>query len=286
MSRPARDLSVTALYTSAAWSWGGLANADLFDHPDARRVFRVVNTVLTVTRPFTGVESPLPIALLHRHTLIDALVRSSGARRVLELAAGLSRRGVTFSSDPGIEYVEIDRAAVLAKKRRLLERTSFGRAALARSNFRLAEGDVQAMSLDAVCPTDGGSLFVIAEGLMMYLDAVAQRSLAESIARRLADGGGKFVFDFVPPSELPRPGNVGRGLGWMMKRFTGGKGFASDVRSRDEVAADLSTCGFDRVEIIEPRYVAEAWRLPHPDARTQQLVFVGHVDRNHLRGKS
>ena len=47
-ARPLRggDLSVTALYTSATWTWGALPNADLFDHRDARRVFRVVNAVL------------------------------------------------------------------------------------------------------------------------------------------------------------------------------------------------------------------------------------------------
>jgi O-methyltransferase involved in polyketide biosynthesis len=282
----ARDLSVTALYTSAAWTWGGLANAELFDHPDARRVFRAVNTVLSVTRPFTGIEAPLPIALLHRHTLIDVLVRSSSTKRILELAAGLSRRGVTFSSDATIDYVEIDRAPVVAKKRELLERTAVGRAALARPNLRLTAGDVQTTSFDALCPPDGQALWVIAEGLMMYLDADAQRAIGRAVAARLADAGGTFVFDFVPPSELPRPGNVGRSLGWVMKRFTGGKGFAKDERSRDQIAADLVSCGFDRVETIEPRHVAEEWRLPHPDAPTQQLVFVAHVDSNHSRGQA
>ena len=99
---------MTALYTSATWSWGKLANAELFDHAQARKVFRVVNAVLGVTRPFIGLRSPLPHALLHRHTIIDALLRAAHARRVLELAAGLSRRGVTFSANPGIDYVEID----------------------------------------------------------------------------------------------------------------------------------------------------------------------------------
>ncbi len=286
MTAYARDLSVTALYTSAAWTWGGLANAELFDHPDARRVFRAVNTVLTMTRPFTGVEAPLPIALLHRHTLIDVLIRSSGTQRVLELAAGLSRRGVTFSADAAIDYVEIDRAPVVDKKRQLLERTEAGRTALARPNFHLTAGDVEAISLEAVCPPDGRALWVIAEGLMMYLDADGQRAIGRTVAERLVDAGGTFVFDFVPPSELPQPGNVGRGLGWVMKQFTGGRGFARDERSRDQVAADLVSCGFDRVETIEPRHVAEEWLLPHPDAPTQQLVFVAHVDPNRSRGQA
>jgi len=278
VSAKGSDLSVTALYTSAAWSWGGLANAELFDHPNARRVFRTVNAVLGMARPFIGVEAPLPIALLHRHTLIDALLRLSGTRHVLELAAGLSRRGVTFSADPAFDYIEIDRPSVVAQKRQLLERTTAGQAALARTNFHLIGGDVKTVLLDQLCPPNGEPLSVIAEGLMMYLDADAQRSLGRSIADRLGQGGGTFVFDFVPPSELPGPGPVGAGLGWLMKRFTGGEGFARDERARDEVVADFRSCGFDGVEIIEPRKVAEAWGLPHPEARTQQLVFVAHVD--------
>ncbi len=290
MSAKMNDLSVTALYTSAAWSWGRLPNADLFDHRDARRVFAVVNAVLGIARPFIGLRTALPIALLHRHTLIDALLRTSGAEQVLELAAGLSRRGVTFTADPRIAYFEIDYPEVIATKRALLERTAYGRSAVRRTNFHLAGADVLTASLDALCPPSSGALFVIAEGLVMYLDADAQRTLGRSVASRLAASGGTFVFDFVPPGELPPPGPVGRGLDWAMRRWTGGKGFARDERSREQVVADLLACGFDTASAIEPHDVAHAWGLPYPDAATQQLVFVAHVhppSHNHpSRGRS
>jgi hypothetical protein len=120
----------------------------------------------------------------------------------------------------------------------------------------------------------------------MYLEADAQRALAHAVAARLADGGGTFAFDFVPPQEQPPPGRVGRGLGWAMKRMTGGQGFAKDDRTRVEVKSDLLACGFDRVEAFEPRVVAREWGLPHPDAETQQVVFVAHVDRKPSRGAS
>jgi hypothetical protein len=71
-----------------------------------------------------------------------------------------------------------------------------------------------------------------------------------------------------------------------MKRMTGGQGFAADERTRVEVKADLVRSGFDRVEAFEPRLVAREWGLPHPDAETQQVVFVAHVDRKPPRGTS
>jgi O-methyltransferase involved in polyketide biosynthesis len=284
MTQNTGNLSVTALYTSATWNWGKLPNAELFDHAEARRVFRVVNAVLGVARPFIGLRSPLPLALLHRHTLIDVLVRASCSERVLELASGLSRRGVTFSSDPRIDYTEVDRPDMVAAKRRLLERTHHGRAALGRPNFRLLSADVQTTDLGRLSVPDGAPLFVIAEGLLMYLDADAQRRLYCAVAARLASDGGTFVFDFVPPCELPPPGRVGRGLDWAMKRWTGGQGFAHDERTRDDVIADLARCGFDRAEAIEPHDVALALGLPHPNTPTQQLVFVAHVHPKSRRG--
>lgn len=269
-----KDLSVTALYTSAAWSWGKLANAELVLHPKAPGVFAAVNATLAVTRPFAR-EAPLRVALLHRHALIDALLRASRAPRVLELAAGLSRRGVTFSEER--DYVEVDQPHVVATKRALLERTEAGRAALARPAFRMVAADVTTAPLDELAPPDGEQLFVIAEGLLMYLDADAQRALARRVAARFAKGGGTFVFDYVPPREQPPPGAVGRALEWTMKRFTGGKAFAKDDRTREQIADDLRACGFRDVEAIEPRAVAAKYALPYPDAATQQVVFVART---------
>lgn len=274
------DLSVTALYTSAAWRWGGLPHADLLDHSDARRVFGVVNAALGVARPFVGGgHAPLRVSLLHRHVAIDHVVRAARRPRILELAAGLSRRGLTFSEDATVDYVEVDRPAVLEAKRALLSRTAEGRRALARPNLRLLGADVIETPLAELSPPDGRPLAVIAEGLLMYLQVEAQRSLVGRVRERLADGGGTFVFDLVPPREQPPPGLAGRGLGWLMKRFTGGQGFAPDPRSREEIADDVRACGFADVEILEPRRVAREWGLPHPEANTQQLVFVAHTER-------
>src|SRR5215510_4178842 len=90
----AEGLGVTALYTSEVWRWGGLEGAELLASDEAKRVFDVTNLALGVARPFLRDARSLRHALLHRHTMIDRLVRESGAKQVLELAAGLSRRGV------------------------------------------------------------------------------------------------------------------------------------------------------------------------------------------------
>jgi O-methyltransferase involved in polyketide biosynthesis len=117
-------------------------------------------------------------------------------------------------------------------------------------------------------------LFVIAEGLMMYLPPEAQRDLWGRV-RRLGDLAGdvRLVFDLVPACEQPKPGVVGRTLEAAMKAFTGGRTFERDARTRSDIAEEVRRAGFARVDCTEPHEVAGAWGLPFPEMRTQQLLF-------------
>jgi O-methyltransferase involved in polyketide biosynthesis len=268
------DLSVTALYTAGAWAWAGLPGAELFASEDSRRVFYVTNAALALARPFQRDPRSLKHALLHRHAMIDHLLRASGARQVLELAAGLSRRGVTVSTDPAIRYTEVDLPHVIDKKRALLDRSPEGRSALARPNLRHVARDVTEEALaDLVEP--GAPLFVIAEGLFVYLSPEKQRALFRAAHALLARArGGTFVFDLVPSCEEPEPGAAGQALGWLMERFTGGKSFERDARTRGDLARELREAGFSEASAIAPSEVAKAWGLPAPEVATRQLVFV------------
>jgi O-methyltransferase involved in polyketide biosynthesis len=270
------DLSVTALYTSAAWAWGKLPNAELLASADAKRVFDATNLVLGATRLVRRRLPSLPHSLVLRHLIIDALLEESGATRVLELAAGLSRRGVTASADPRLSYTEVDRPALVAKKRELLARTPAGREALRRDNLKLVEAELDGGSLAELAPPGGEPLFVIAEGLFMYLDAAAQRALWGRVHELLAPRRGTFVFDLVPTVEQPPPSAFGRALEWTMKRFTGGVSFQRDERTRQDIAAELTALGF-AVELLEPSAVRDRFRLPFADVPTQQLLFCCRV---------
>jgi O-methyltransferase involved in polyketide biosynthesis len=266
----AGDLSITALYTSQTWAWGGLTYAHLFATPEGKRVFDATNAALAVAGVLRRDFAPLRYSLLQRHALIDRLVRARGARQVLELAAGLSRRGAAFTADdPSLRYIEIDLPAVIRRKRALLDRTALGREVLARPNLRLVEGDVTDAPLDAWIDR-GAPVVVIAEGLLMYLDADAQARL---FARIAALGDVTFVFDLVPGAEEPPPGVVGRALGAVMTRFTGGRGFARDPRTRADLLASLRAAGFASATAIDTASVARRDGLPHPDQRTRMVVF-------------
>jgi O-methyltransferase involved in polyketide biosynthesis len=246
------DLSVTALYTCGVWAWAELPGADLLDHKDARRVYGATSAALAIAAR----RAPsLKHGLVQRHLMIDRLVEESGAKRVLELGAGLSPRGVALSAK-GIEVIEVDTPAVIARKRELLARSEAGRAALDR--LRFVEGDLTTIDLP-------DADVVVAEGVLMYLEPDAQRTLFAKIRK-------PFFFDLVPPAEQPPPGAAGRALGWMMRRFTGGADFARAPRTRAEITADLESAGFE-VNTFDPIDAPARWALPHRKLPTQQLVW-------------
>jgi len=271
------DLSVTALYTAGTWAWAELPGAELFDHRDTRTAFAVTNAALGLGRPFRGRPSSLRHTLVQRHVMIDRLLAdAAGIQHVLELAAGLSRRGAHVSADPAIRYTEVDLPPVLARKRALLERTPAGQAVLARRNLRLVAGDLAQIDLAGVAAAPPGQpLMVIAEGLLMYLDRDLQRDLFRRV-RALLGAGGVFGFDLVPMGEQPPPGVSGRTLGWLMRRATGGADFVRDTRTRSDVAEDLERAGFT-VSLLEPAAAPARWQVPHLDQPTQQLVFAAQV---------
>lgn len=278
------DLSVTALYTSYAWVWGKLPNARLFELPEARIVFRVTNFALLVARLFIRGLRSLKHSLVHRHAMIDHLLAEAEPSQVLELAAGLSRRGATVSTDPAVTYVEVDLPHVVERKLALLDRSQEGRAVAKRPNFRLVAADALDIDL-AKLVDDARPVFVVAEGLLMYFEPPEQRALWARVAALLRQSGGTFVFDLVPVCEQPKPGWMGRLLERLMKKFTGGRSFERDARTRGDIATELRQAGFGEVSLVEPAEVAEAWSLPYPRKRTQQLLFVCRPDSATLRAQ-
>lgn len=273
------DLSVTALYTSQVWAWAGLSYAHLFASPDAQHVFDAANTALAAARTPDHKLAPLHHSLLHRHVMIDQLLSASGYRQVIELAAGLSRRGAATTSDAHMHYTEIDLPHVVALKQELLQRTELGRAVLARPGLRLVEGDVETTALEPFVER-GAPVYVIAEGLMMYLAAGARRRLFAKVRELAAITGElRLVFDLVPTSEHTEPDIVGQ----MLKAATGGRSFERDARTRDDIVTALLEAGFGDIDVVESNDVAREWGLPDTDGRTLVVLFIAHASSRATR---
>lgn len=267
------DLSVTALYTAATWNWAGLPGADVLHTPGAQRVFGATNRVLDLLRWFVRGRPSLRHELVHRHVLIDRVVQDAEASAVIEIAAGLSPRGAVVAASRDLPYVEVDLPGMVARKEQILRETAAGRAVLDDPRLWRVAADVTETPLADLHPIDGPTV-VVAEGLLMYLERDVQVRLFRDAAEALAEHGGTFVFDLVPQREQPPTGAIGHFLGWCLKRFTGGRGFVDDDRTRHDLLRELRGAGFDEAVVLDSAEAAVSRALPFADVPTHQLVFV------------
>lgn len=118
-------VSPTAHYTGHVWARNGLGPKEL-DTLEGRALYLSVQPLMAASR-LTG-SPAIEDVLLARHAVIDALltaeIESGRVTQVVEIAAGMSPRGYTFTQRFGdrISYVETDLADNVATKREALER--------------------------------------------------------------------------------------------------------------------------------------------------------------------
>lgn len=273
MGKTRQRIPISALYTSAVWRWADLPQAALVTPPEAGKYFWLANSYLFFYRLLNPKKLSLKHNLLHRHTLINALLQRSACRQIVEVAAGFSPRGCMVSADTDYRYLEVDLPEVLSLKRALLEQTAMGQQILARANFSLLEGDITKLDLPAFVHADV-PVMVISEGIMMYFERDTQRAIWRNIARFLQMQGGEYVFDYIPVDAEPPRSRLGQWLSDARYRLTNvPPAFAYDERTSQDVAADLRQAGFTQVEILDTRDLAQQWKLPKAEVPSRTLVY-------------
>lgn len=124
---------------------------------------------------------------------IDAALEALGARRILEIASGLSLRGLAAAAARSdVVYVDTDLPEIASIKADLVKRLHPGPLAGTLRVEALDALDERAFAatLREVPP---GPLAVVQEGLLMYLDATEKARLAASIRLALLSRGGAWV---------------------------------------------------------------------------------------------
>jgi O-methyltransferase involved in polyketide biosynthesis len=131
-----------------------------------------------------------------RHKSIEEVIRRSGITQVLELASGLSFRGLALAQDPDISYVETD-LEELTEEKRVIASTLKERYSLAmNSNFRLSAAN----ALDTYQLYDAIDHFkkdqavaVVNEGLLPYLTMNEMETVTGNIKGILEQFGGMWI---------------------------------------------------------------------------------------------
>lgn len=185
MTDDSSRISPTAHFTGYVWYRHGLGDPAL----QTRAGKLLVTAFAPIDRAARWAGIPnLEDALLARHRLIDDILERAIAEgqvsQVLEVAAGLSPRGLRFTRQhAGLRYIEGDLPGMARRKRRALDQAA-------------TPGHVEVVELDALAESGPSSLTAVAErhldptrglaiiteGLVNYFD----RSAVEGMWRRFA----------------------------------------------------------------------------------------------------
>jgi O-methyltransferase involved in polyketide biosynthesis len=131
-----------------------------------------------------------------RYKIINYLVRGFGFRQVLEIASGLTPRGIEMTEDGSIDtYVEMDLPGIM-KIKRMIVKAIYRELKKKKRKLFLEEGDVlsgEAMSRAAGHFNIARPIAVVSEGLLRYLSFEEKAEVAGNIRDLLVVFGGAWI---------------------------------------------------------------------------------------------
>jgi O-methyltransferase involved in polyketide biosynthesis len=179
-------ISPTAHYTGYVWARNGLSHPEL-ETPEGRVLFESLRLPMAASGLLGG--GSLEAYLLARHRAIDTrlerAIEEGRVSQVIEVACGLSPRGMRFAERYGdrLTYVEADLPGMVARKRAALRRIgSLSERHRVEEVDALSDDSLAAVA-DTLDPLNG--LAIITEGLLGYLEHDAVKGIWRRFARTL-----------------------------------------------------------------------------------------------------
>lgn len=284
MSSKSERISPTAYYTGHVWVRAGLAPKE-FATMQGRALHGLMRVPVKLSAMATGGIN-LDGMLVQRHAILDdqamRALGHDGFEQIVELAAGLSPRGLTVRRRfPDARYIEVDLPDMSARKRALLanirgvdDEHRVISADLFSSNCRSVRNPIQAI-IDEHGLGDVRTLF-ITEGLVNYFPRTSVERLWAQIAQtaeRLPRV--RYISDLHLGSDIgaePISRMFIRALGV----FAGGP-ISTEFETSEEALRSLLAAGFSTAEITTP----EDWRrtLALPSSGRQPMLRMIYAER-------
>ncbi len=272
--RTSAAISPTAHYTGEVWRRNGLGD-DALGTWEGRLLHAGLRPAMALSGALGG--ATLEGFLLARHRLIDGILEAAiGAGRigrVIEIAAGMSPRGVRFSSrNPELEYIEADLPAMAARKRTALDRI---RAGTPGDRHRVVDLDALAedgpLSLRTLVAglEPGIGTAIVTEGLLNYFPRGQVEGLWCRIAAALREvPEGLYVSDIHLAGDAT--GTIDRAFAAGLSLFVRGR-IHLHFRDPEAARAALTRAGFGSVVLHSGReggsapgaervHVIDVWR--------------------------
>lgn len=135
-----------------------------------------------------------------RYKLVDRLIKKTSITQIFELASGYSTRGLVFTEDKDVSYVELDLKEVCDRKKKIF------------NTITTIPNNLHILSGNALDPKDFNKCekyfdknkpaCVINEGLLRYLSFDEKRIVAKNIYNLLSKHGGVWITCDVTPKKF------------------------------------------------------------------------------------
>jgi O-methyltransferase involved in polyketide biosynthesis len=183
-----------------------------------------------------------------RYRSIEAAIRASGATQVLELASGLSLRGLAMTRDPALTYVETDLPDLTAEKRALVDELRREHGIVDHGNLHLVSAnalDADELASAAAHLRPGATTAIVCEGLLQYLERGEIETVAGNVRALLDSYPGVWLTpDFTLRTEAAPPTEQRRRFRALVEGATERKMYAGSFADADELDGFLASIGF------------------------------------------
>ncbi|AOY87215.1 methyltransferase [Marinobacter salinus] len=269
-------ISFTALYTGAVWHRYGLSD-DILATRQGRWLYHLMTPFEAASKVAIG--GNIRTFLLQRHLIIDHLIdkaiNEQGITQVLEIACGMSPRGIRLRArHPLIQMVEADLPNMAGRKAmRLLAAGRLGEHHQVTPIDILADhGEYQVETVIDRVFDNTNPVIIITEGLTSYftLDVISNfwRRLSAVMAKR--PGSVYLSESYYRPKQPLLKGTLNT-LGHVLGAVTRSQ-VSFHFLTDEEARAHFLSCGFTSATVHDPR----SWygKLPIPESRGEPMVRV------------
>ncbi len=258
IKNPAR-ISFTAHYTGYVWFKNGLSHP-VFVTSRGKKLYKIISSMESVVRPLLGMD--LETSLLQRHHIINHqlhhLISTHEVPQILEIAAGLSPRGLLFKKiyPKTFKYVEADLPKMTAHKEKLLKACNSISDThycvtldVLDKNAAHSLHNVIQKNFDCTKP-----IIIITEGLINYFHEPLVRDLWQRLNESMKLFPKAFYISDIYLNELNHPLlNLGK---YCLKMITR-SGFNYLFDNEKALSDQLKFAGFSAVSIINPNQPVE-----------------------------
>ena len=154
-----------------------------------------------------SVAESLPLRVLFweaRYKTANQIIAREGMTQILEIAAGLSPRGLAMTDDPDVVYVATDLPEMLEQEKAIAG-TILAKLNIQRPNlhFSVANALDRDEVLQAATPFQADKpVVILSEGLLTYLTHAEQATLATNVHELLARYGGVWITPDVGTKQI------------------------------------------------------------------------------------